>query len=336
MYLTVSIDTEEDNWGEFARPDYTVRNVGRIPRLQEIFNRRGIRPTYLISYPVATSGVAIEMLGGYAAAGLCEIGTHPHPWNTPPVEEQRTPFNSFICHLPAALQYRKIATLTDTIERNFGTRPTSFRCGRWGFDDTVAANLLRLGYLVDSSISPTWNWSLYEGPDFSQASHEPFAFRLQPQEAANRGSLLEVPATIDYLQSNRRRAAALSRAIARLPFANKIAAGLSKLRLLNNVSVSPEMNSAADMIRLSQVLLKRGTRVINMFFHSPTLLEGCTPFVRSSADAEAFLARIDTFLAFAHAAGLQSVALSDLTPAGTAAARVRVLPGAAALLSAPA
>ena len=159
MYLTVTVDTEEDNWGEYNRSSYSVENLRRIPKLQQIFNARGIRPTYLISYPVAVSPTAIEILSGIASQGLCEIGTHPHPWNTPPLEENRTQINSYICNLPPALQYEKIRILTETIGANFGTRPTSYRSGRWGFNDDVVRSLIRLRYAVDTTIFPAWDWA---------------------------------------------------------------------------------------------------------------------------------------------------------------------------------
>ena len=203
MYFAVTIDTEEDNWGEYVRSCYTVENVRRIPRLQDICNARGVRPTYLVSYPVATSSLAVETLGSYRARDLCEIGTHLHPWNTPPAGEPRTPFNSFVSNLPSSLQYLKIKTLHDTIARNFGVTATSYRSGRWGFNDDVARNLIHLGYTVDTSISPATDWRPHEGPDYSDRSHEPFVYHLEGTAPEQRGSLLEVPATIEFVQSRR-------------------------------------------------------------------------------------------------------------------------------------
>lgn len=314
MYLAITIDTEEDNWGEFDRPSYTVDNVARIPSLQDLFARRGVRPTYLISHPVATSPKAIEILGGYREQGLCEIGTHPHPWNTPPVVEERTPFNSFISNLPSALQFEKIKTLTETIQRNFGCRPTVYRSGRWGFSEDVARHLIRLEYAVDTSIYPTCDWRSSGGPDFTHYSYEPFVYQVGG-EGANGGSLFEVPPTIDFIQTPRRVASIVSRSIRRLPAGDRIAGVLDRLHVLNHVSLSPEINDARAMIRLADTLLNRGARVINMFFHSPTLLEGCSPFAKTAADVAAFVARIDTFLGFAQSAGLRPVTMSELTPA---------------------
>ena len=206
LYLTITIDTEEDNWGEYDRSSYSVANIARIPRLQDVFIRRGVRPTYLISYPVAMDPAAIDVLGSYRKNGLCEIGSHPHPWNTPPLDEPRTAFNSYISNLSPALQYQKIRTLHEAITRNFGAAPTSYRSGRWGFNEDVARNLIRLGYSVDTSISPATDWSEYEGIDYSGSSLEPFVYRMEDSAAERGGSLLEVPATIGFVQSGRRMA----------------------------------------------------------------------------------------------------------------------------------
>jgi hypothetical protein len=325
LYFTITIDTEEDNWGEFDRSSYTVENIRRIPGLQDLFGRYGVRPTYLITHPVATSSEAIEILGGYRERGLCEIGTHPHPWNTPPVEEERTPFNSFISNLPPALQFKKIRTLTETIERNFGCRPTVYRSGRWGFSDDVARNLIRLGYSVDSSIYPTWDWRASGGPDFRHRSYEPFVYRMESSSDRS-ATLLEVPPTIDFIQRPRRVVAAMSRSIRRVPAGHRVAAMLEKLGVLNHVALSPELNHAAAMIRLSETLLNRGARVLNVFFHSPTLLEGHSPFAKTASDVASFMARIDAFLAFARAAALRPVTMSALTPAVVGASSSTALP----------
>jgi hypothetical protein len=326
LFLTITIDTEEDNWGEYDRPLFSVENIQRVPGLQEVFAAYGVRPTYLITYPVATSRPGIEILGQYRADGLCEIGTHLHPWNTPPIEEERTAANSFVNHLPASLQFRKLTTLHETIAANFGVTPTSFRSGRWGFSDDVARHLIRLGYRVDTSISPAIDWREYGGPDYSRSSPEPFVYRLDALNESSGGSLLEVPATVDFLQAPRHLASAAYRSIkSRVPFGGKVLAALDRLGALNRVSISPELDDAPRMIRLTKVLLERGAKIINMFFHSPTLLERCSPYVRTPADASAFLARIERFLAFAQSAGLRSITMSELTAAAVGASRVQVL-----------
>lgn len=322
MYLTITIDTEEDNWGEYDRPSYSVENIGRIPGLQRLFDERGVRPTYLVSYPVATSAMAVDVLGACHARGGCEIGTHPHPWNTPPVDEPRTPFNSFISHLSPDLQFRKIKTLHDTLAANFGA-PRVYRSGRWGFNRAVARNLMRLGYRVDTSISPTIDWREYEGPDYSTWSCEPFVFR--DGEDAGR-TLIEIPATVDFVQEPRAAASAVYRTLQTgVPLGGKVAAALARLRVLNRASICPEFDSVDSMVRLTRALMRRGIRVITMFFHSPSLLEGCSPFGRTPADVEALLGRIERYLDAARSLGLQPRTMSEVAGLDIGATRTRLL-----------
>jgi hypothetical protein len=242
------------------------------------------------------------------------------------------PEDGFISNLPAALQFEKIKNLTDTIEANFGRRPTSYRSGRWAFNDTVAQQLVRLGYQVDTSVFPAWDWRGLGGNDDSTWSHEPYVYRAQGADGTAGGSLLEVPATVGFLQSPSGLARAAFRVLKRVPAGDQVTAVLRRLGMLNHVCVSPEINGAGDMIKLAERLLARGTKVINMFFHSPTLLEGCSPFARSSTDVAAFVARIDEFLTFARSAGLRSVTMSELTPAAAGATRSRLLPASSAVV----
>jgi hypothetical protein len=154
MKLTITIDTEEDDWGNFASSGQTLHNIAMIPRLQEIFDAFGVKPTYLITYPVATDAECICVLGAIEKSGRCEIGTHCHPWNTPPFVEGINDRNSMLCNLPSVLQYEKIHNLHETIVSNFGVVPTSFRSGRWGYDKDVAETLISRSGFFDGSSTP--------------------------------------------------------------------------------------------------------------------------------------------------------------------------------------
>ena len=94
-----------------------------------------------------------------------------------------------------------------------------------------------------------------------------------------------------------------------------VSAALSRLGLLNRLSVSPETHTAAQMIRLVKALITRGAGVINMFFHSPSLLEGCGPFVQTVDDLEPFITRIERVLEFVRSAGLQPRTMSEIANA---------------------
>ena len=167
------------------------------------------------------------------------------------------------------------------------------------------------------------SWRDLEGPDFSSRPHHPFEYRTDGDPTGK--SLLEVPASVDFLQSPRGLSSAVFHGLRRLPGGHFVTGALSKLGVLNHVAISPELHLVPPMIRLTHSMLSRGTRVINLFFHSPTLLPGCSPFVRTEADAEAFLARIDQFLEFVQTVGLKPVTLSELTAPSVGATGTVVL-----------
>ena len=61
MYLVITIDTEEDNWGNFSPNGYSLENINKIPALQELFDEFNVKPTYLLTYPVATDKTAVSI-----------------------------------------------------------------------------------------------------------------------------------------------------------------------------------------------------------------------------------------------------------------------------------
>lgn len=312
-FLAVTIDTEEDDWGGYTLESFSVDNIRRIPRLQGLFDKYGVLPTYLVTFPVATDDRAIKILSEIAKGGRCEIGTHPHPWNTPPIEEERNERNSFINNLPAELQFRKIHNLHETIRRNFHMTPTSYRSGRWGFSEEVAENLLRLGYIVDSSLIPYTDWSQYNGPNYSfLPATDRNLYSWWSGSREDRKVLAEIPPSVGYLQEDQEACNRWYYRILGSPLNHlSVIGALGRMKLLNRVWLSPEMNDGPSMVKLASRLLKNGNRVLNMFFHSPSLLEGCSPFVRTGKDAEEFLRRIESVISFARDRGIQPVTLSD-------------------------
>ena len=53
--LSIVIDTEEEfDWGApFTRQATSVRHLRGVDRLQQVFDRYGVRPTYVVGFPVA-------------------------------------------------------------------------------------------------------------------------------------------------------------------------------------------------------------------------------------------------------------------------------------------
>jgi hypothetical protein len=311
MKLIVTIDTEEDSWGYTHRPEYSVENIKQIPFVQQIFDEYGALPTYLITYPVATNEASVALLREIAESGRGEIGTHCHPWSTPPFEEEMTERNSMLCHLPPDLTYRKIETLHNAITKHFPYRPTSFRSGRWGYGPGVAAALDRLGYKVDTSVTALTDWSASKGPDFSHYFPDPYYFNPEAIDRAEpTGRLLQVPATVGFLQPDFRRANALFTRLRAFPALHLVGI-FDRLGWCNKVTLSPEQSSGEQMIALLRTLIRKKMPLAHLFFHSPTFSPGLTSFVRTEADRVDFFNRIRAVLQFAKEAGLKPLRLSD-------------------------
>ena len=101
MYLLVGIDTEGDNqWDAAARANQTFENIYALPRLHALFARHGVRPTYVITHPVATDARSAEVLRGLLARGDCEIGAHHHAWETPPCTPEDVARHAYASTLP--------------------------------------------------------------------------------------------------------------------------------------------------------------------------------------------------------------------------------------------
>jgi len=201
--LLVSVDTEEEfDWsGPFSSAQRSVGHVARLPRLHELFERCGVRATYLIDYPIAASAQSVQVLDGFLQRGNCEIGAHLHPWVNPPLVEKVNARNSYLCNLPLPLQQDKAAELTATITRAFGISPAVFKAGRYGLDFALAPVLLELGYRIDSSIMAYGNFTGDQGPSWERYSSDPF-WLLPPlvPESGSREPLLEIPCTSGFVR----------------------------------------------------------------------------------------------------------------------------------------
>ncbi|MDF0665633.1 MAG: hypothetical protein P0119_06100 [Nitrospira sp.] len=319
MKLVITIDTEEDNWGIYSQFGATLKNIERIPELQALFDEFGAIPTYLITYPVATDPKAQSILNDIRRKGRCEIGAHCHPWNTPPFTEICSVKNSWLCNLPSVLQLNKVRALTKMIAETFGVRPYSFRAGRWGFSVTVGEHLAALGYKVDTSITPYLDWTRDHGPNFTQYSPLPFQLGVRNRIGEDFPvNVIEIPASIGYLQAN----ANLSHKIydfAKRPFPEflRLPGILAKLGLVNKIWLTPELCNSVSMIRLAEVMMRRGLPIMNLSFHSTTLVAGLTPFVSTSADERKFLTGIKDFLRYAKDSGCEFHTLSTAADALT-------------------
>ncbi len=308
----ITIDTEEDDWDNYFETTGSVDNIPALEPLQSLFSKYGAIPTYMINYPVASQKKSVDVLKSFVDAGVCEIGTHCHPWNTPPHDEALTAENSMMSNLDYGLLIQKMTYLHKTIEKNFGVSPITFRAGRWGFNEDVARCLVELGYKIDTSMSPFVDWSQQYGPDFRQSPTQPYYFDAnnirQPQV---QGELLEIPPTVGYLQSNFRLCDAVKNKVNSGMLSKfKLLGMLDKLQLVNFHWLSPEAATGAEMVKLSKRFVKSDHDFLNMSFHSTSMLAGKNPFVKNEKDLKTLLENIEVFLQYAKANNFEFVPLS--------------------------
>src|SRR5436305_5770320 len=118
--LVVVVDTEaEFDWTSHEpRQAAGVSSVRSQSRAQSIFECYGVRPTYLVDYPVSSTPEGYEYIRALYRSGACEIGAHLQPWDTPPLVEQRTDQNSYPGNLPFEVERAKMMRLTQSIQEN--------------------------------------------------------------------------------------------------------------------------------------------------------------------------------------------------------------------------
>ncbi len=282
----LTVDTEEEwNWaGEFPRPPFSTDNIEQIPAFQSFCQELGVQPTYFVDHAVADCPSHAAMLRRYFDNGECDIGAHLHPWATPPITEVINEKNSHAVNLPLTLFTDKMTTLTDKLQATFGQHPYSYRAGRWGINAQHLEVLALLGYRVDSSVRPFYSDKAFS---YTSAPTRPYwpARDSVTDIATDSGAVLEVPATNGYNFSNFEQLDRLRQKLSTPPINRLRLIGiLWRLGILRQISVTPEGMDAADVCRCIDACIKRGDRVISMFFHSSDLLPGATQYVQTEAD----------------------------------------------------
>jgi hypothetical protein len=288
----VVVDTEEEfDWSApFDHHADAVTNIAMQPLAQEIMDRHGVVPTYVVDYPVANSMIAAQILAPIADRGGCEIGAHLHPLVNPPHENVVDEFHSFPGNLPPELEFEKLALLQDRIVSELGAKPTIYKAGRYGIGPSTFATLVRLGFRIDVSVVPHTDFSSVHGPDFTSFPTGPF--RPSPE-------LLALPLSVHFVGALSQAGRTIHPIVtSKLGRHARVGTVLSRLGILERLRLSPEGHSLADMKRQTLVALARGERYFMMTYHSSSLLPGANPYVRSEHDRQKFLGTIDGYFAF--------------------------------------
>jgi hypothetical protein len=293
--LFIVVDTEEEfDWSApFSRDNTGVTAMRYIGRAQSIFERYGLKPTYVVDYPVAHQPDGSAPLRELLEDDRCTVGAHLHPWVTPPFDEDVSSRSSFGSNLPVDLEAAKIRVLRDEIHQVFGVAPKAYKAGRYGLDARGAETLEALGFDVDMSVNPHMDFSEQGGPSFAAFDSSPFFLDQR------RDGLFFLPCTVGFVglagaPGKWLHAIASTKALEPLHAVGMLA----RSGVTNRVMLSPEGNTLSEMKALAQALCARGLRTFSLTFHSPSVEPGHTPYVRTEADLREFLDCLDGFCEF--------------------------------------
>lgn len=296
VLVTISIDTECDHdslWARSKPLTFESINRGLPERLQPAFKAVGAIPTYLLTVEVLEDSVSVDTLQGLT--GRFEYGTHLHAAFIEPEKKfydyAGIDSPDFQCAYPQSVEYEKLSNLTRMFSNAFGYEPKSFRAGRYGASAQSIDNLQRLGYTVDTSVTPHLKWREPNAQvDFRHAPEQPYFPEIGSIASAAsqriEGRILEVPVTV-------------------------------KPRLLRDPKwFRPWFATVEQMKGIVNYHLKKYKHlpvlVINMMFHSMEVIEKASPYPQTSDDVRRFIDDMQSALQWCSEEGAEFAALSDV------------------------
>ena len=321
--VTISIDVEPDDaWTNHQNP--SVRNVHELLRLHDVLRRHGAKATLLVTQRVIDDAACVRTLRRLVDEGGAEVGTHLHPWETPPFLPggMDTRYATFPHELPLASYTAKLTGLTESIARHFN-RPTSYRAGRWGFAAAHVRVLESLGYVTDTSVIPWVNWGTTFGVPLAEGGHGGVDYRRAPrtpyrpayEDVTRPGGarLVELPVTVGFTRSL---PGWLHGIYGRLPeLAWKV---LRKPELVRAVWATPAEEPLDRLERLVEDVTRRGGSLFNLAFHSSELMEGGSPTSRTAAETDGMFERLNRMLGMLAERGCAFATLTEAARAWAA------------------
>jgi hypothetical protein len=283
--LNIVIDTEaEFDWDKGTIDDTgRVSAINELPRLIDLLGTKDALPCLAIDFPVATTTSSMEIIANLRKQGV-ELGIHLQPWTTPPFAEPIDSRHSFCGNLGPMFEKTKLLKHKDVVEALAGTRVRTFKAGRYGASASTYRVLASVGIDIDLSISPGFDFSNEDGPDWRR-------FSSSPGWVGGVGGILTLPTTSGFDGLGWRLAGYP-------PGSAPILAGLKAGHMIRAQRLSPEGASIQDMRCITTTLFASGLRIFTLSFHSPSLKPGCTPYTKSQADVGEFIKTISTYIDF--------------------------------------
>jgi hypothetical protein len=298
-FLCVTIDCECDKgpaWRTRRPLAFEGVHVGIGERLQPLFDEMGAAATYLLSPELLRDARCVERL---AALRGCELGTHLHGELAEPGAFEPEVTSAVQREYPPEVEHAKLRSLTDAFRAAFGSRPSSFRAGRFGVGPRTLGFLEGLGYAVESSVTPHVDWSdVSEGLSFVGAPTQPY--HPDPADPGRRGNspLLEVPVTI--------RPSVLSR----VPLLG---------RAVEPRWLRPTRTTGEELVAIARAAIDEAVRasperpvVLNAMFHNVEVVAGTSPYAATDEAAKRILDRLRVLLQFARDQEIAVIRLADV------------------------
>ena len=278
--LLVTVDTEGDDiWRHlFAE---TTNNSTYIPRFQNLCERFGIRPTYLVNHEMALCPKFRNFGKSILTRDVAEIGMHLHAWSTPPVfgplDTQKN-FAPFLVEYPTDVMHHKIAFMTNLLQDTFGEKMTSHRSGRWVLNEVYAQALVTHGYNADCSVTPNVVWreqrsehANFVGVDYRNFPRFPYFMDLTDISKKGGSDLLQIPVTIRETMPG-----FLKRSQEKWP-ANSIATKLTR-RIWPTHWMRPHIGNIRSLIETISIAEHEQWPCVSFMLHSSELMPGGSPY----------------------------------------------------------
>ena len=298
VLFVLTIDTEEE-WlweNDFPQENCSVQNIKHIPAFQHKCEGIGIRPTYFVDYAVARDSYSQEVFKAIISSRKAEIGAHLHPWCNPPFFGKTTEAESHVINLPELQVAQKLDALSDEICQAFGTRPRSFRSGRWGISGSTLQLLASRGFDVDSSVYPFYRNEFFSCEGSPLTPYWPSY--TDSLSIGNQREIIEIPVSAGFNVKHFSLADRIHSTLAKPAIAWTRSIGmLWRLGLLKKIYLSPELSDVKSMNTLIDSCLQNQHQVIHMYLHSSSLIDGATGLLNIDNAFESICERMSKTIA---------------------------------------
>jgi len=319
IILIVSIDVECDkgpNWA-IKKPLSFLNVIKGIPcHLQPLFDAFAIKPTYLLSPEVLTNDESTKLFR--SLRNKVGLGVHMHGEFIEPYSKcdaERT--EAFLNDFSIRVEFQKISNQTKLFSEKLSFNPTSFRAGRFALSRYTLFFLEKLGYLVDSSVTP-FNWWCHrkgKGVNFLGAANQPYFPSFDDFRKRGKMSILEVPVGI-VNPFWEKFPSFLLRKINPLNRIETILLNAFLKDRLRSLWLRPTYSTVEQMIFVTKRIVKMNRTdkpILNMMFHSNEAMAGTSPYNKTENDVINFLDRLrDYFTSIFIKFDVQSITLSEI------------------------